>query len=108
VDQAGSGETESPAALAGRVVVDPHHERVGTVTDVLSDDRAEHQWAVVKTGALSGEHFMPLEDAYVDVDGSIVVRLNKAAVRHAPRVGSDHDLTAERRHDLRVYYGILT
>jgi hypothetical protein len=100
------GQDEPPAACAGRVVVDTHRAKVGTVTDVLSDDRGAQHWAVVKTGALSGEHFMPLEDAYVDTAGRLVVRLNKTAVRHAPRVGAHHVLTAQRQRELRVYYGI--
>ena len=52
----------APIALAGHAVVDPRMAKVGTVTDVLFDDRAaEPRWAVVKTGVLSGEHLVPLD-----------------------------------------------
>jgi hypothetical protein len=101
-----SGDDISTSALAGRIVVDAHYSKVGTVTDILVDDRAARHWAVVKTGALSGEHLMPLDEVCVDTDGRLVVRLNKTAVKHAPRVGAHHALTAEQRRELRAYYGI--
>lgn len=105
-DSSGSGERETPVTLTGRIVVDTHLAKVGTVTDVLVDDRAAVRWAVVKTGVLSGEHLMPLEDTYVDTDGRLVGPLNKTIVKHAPRVRGDHVLTIENRNALRDYYNI--
>jgi sporulation protein YlmC with PRC-barrel domain len=90
--------------LTGRTVVDNRAERVGRVTDVLFDGGSPN-WAVVKTGLLSGEHFVPLEHTYVDVDGHLVVPLEKASVKRAPRAGRDHVITAQARHQLRDYYG---
>ena len=97
----------SPVALAGHAVVDPQMAKVGTVTDVLFDDRAaEARWAIVKTGILSGEHLVPLENTYVDADGRLVVPLSRANIKHAPRVGRDHVLTPGAQRELRDYYGI--
>jgi hypothetical protein len=102
----GSGHDEPAVALTGRTVVDSHLARVGKVTDVLADDRVAARWAVVKTGVLSGEHFMPLEASYVDTAGRLVAPLSKSAVKRAPRVRSDHVLTIETRRKLRDYYNI--
>jgi hypothetical protein len=103
----GSSEAEDqPRALTGHPVVDTRLARVGTVTDVLFDDRAVPGWAVVKTGLLGGEHFVPLQYTYVDADGRLVVPLKKADIKHAPRVRRDHVLTRETRRELRDYYGI--
>ncbi len=100
----GSGGGESSVPLTGRTVVDSRQGKVGTVTDVLVDDRAASRWAVVKTGVFSGEHFMPLEDSYVDTAGRLVAPLTKTAVKRAPRVRSDHILTLEARRELSEYY----
>jgi hypothetical protein len=98
---------DAPVALAGHTVVDSRLARVGKVTDVLFDDRAAvPRWAIVKTGVLSGEHFVPLDHTYVDTEGRLVVPLNKSNVRRAPRVPRDHVLTPEAQLELRDYYGI--
>jgi hypothetical protein len=102
----GSGDNGSPITLTGRLVVDPHLAKIGTVTDVLSDDVGARRWAIVKTGVLSGERVMPLEDTYVDTDGRLVATINKAIVKHAPRVRGDHVLTVENRRELRDYYNV--
>ena len=101
-------ETEdAPVSLAGHAVVDTRLARVGKVTDVLFDDRAaEPRWAVVKTGILGGEHFVPLDHTYVDSEGRLVVALNKSNIKRAPRVPRDHVLTPETQRQLRDYYGI--
>ena len=91
--------------LTGRTVLDIRAARVGTVTDVLFDERRP-DWAVVKTGPLSGEHFVPLGHTYIDLDGRLVVPLHKAEVKRAPRAGRDHVITAQARHELRDYYGV--
>jgi hypothetical protein len=103
---AGSSDHDSPLTLTGRLVVDTQFAKIGTVTDVLSDDVGARRWAIVKTGVFSGEHVMPLEDTYVDTDGRIVATINKAVVKLAPRVRGDHVLTVEDRRELRDYYNV--
>jgi sporulation protein YlmC with PRC-barrel domain len=99
-------ETEArPMTLTGRTVLDSRAARVGKVTDVLFDEGST-DWAVVKTGPLSGEHFVPLEQTYVDEDGRLVVSLDKAEIKRAPRAGRDHVITSQFRSQLRDYYGI--
>jgi hypothetical protein len=102
---------DRPMTLTGRTVLDNRSARVGTVTDVLFDDHSRDldprpDWAVVKTGPLSGEHFVPLERTYVDADGRLVVPLDKADIKRAPRVGRDHVITSRARNQLRDYYGL--
>jgi sporulation protein YlmC with PRC-barrel domain len=92
-------------SLTGRTVLDNRAERVGKVTDVLFDDESA-DWVVVKTGLLRGEHFVPLEHTYVDEDGHLVVPLEKAHIKRAPRAGREHVITSQSRHQLRDYYGI--
>jgi hypothetical protein len=96
---------EPDTPLAGRAVVGARHDHVGTVTDVFFDDRGAPQWATVRTGALSGEHFMPLRESYLDEHGRLVVPLDKITVKRAPRVRRDHMLTLATRRGLRDYYG---
>jgi len=98
---------DETTALTGRVVVDARLEKVGTVTDVIFDDReGAARWAVVKGGPLRVEHFVPLDGSYVDLDGRLVVGLEKTDVRRSPRARRDHLLTSEARRELRDYYGI--
>jgi hypothetical protein len=93
--------------FTGNVAVDVHHQKIGTVTDVLYDERNEvPRWAVVKMGALRGERLMPLADSYVTEDGKVVVALEKNSVKHAPRARRDHVLTIDLRRQLRDYYNI--
>jgi hypothetical protein len=99
-----SPEEDPPIALTGRTVLDTRSAKVGKVTDVLSDD-SRPDWAVVKTGPLSGEHFVPLASTYVDAEGRLIVPLFRAEVRRAPRAGRDHVITPQARNELRDYYG---
>jgi hypothetical protein len=101
-------EQERPRiSLTGHDVVDAQMTKVGTVTDVLSDDRSLPKWAVVKTGVFGGERFVPLERTYLDAEGRLVVPLTKGDIKRAPRVRGDHVLTSEVQQELRDYYGLL-
>jgi len=98
---------EGTPRLTGNPVLDASLEKVGTVTDVLFDDGDNApRWAVVKTGFLGGEHFVPLDETYLDENGRLVVPLTKMTIRHAPRARRDHILTLQARRELRDYYGI--
>jgi hypothetical protein len=96
---------DRPMTLTGRTVLDSRSSRVGKVTDVLFDE-GSLDWAVVKTGPLSGEHFVPLESTYVDANGRLIVPLFKGEIKRAPRVGRDHLITSQARNELRDYYGL--
>ena len=98
-------DDEFRRGLTGHDVVDTQMVKVGTVTDVLYDERdASARWAIVKTSAVGGEHIVPLDDTYLDQVGRLVVSFDKATVRRAPRARRDHTLTLEVRRALRDFY----
>jgi hypothetical protein len=95
------------ARLTGHAVVDARQDKIGKVTDVIFDDRGAPQWVVVRTGVLSGEHFMPLGESYLDHNDRLVVPLDKDTIKRAPRARRDHVLTLATRRGLRDYYGVV-
>jgi sporulation protein YlmC with PRC-barrel domain len=98
---------DEATALAGRVVMDTRLASVGTVTDVIFDERAgAPRWAVVKTGLFRSEHLVPLEGSYLDRAGRLVVALDKTDVKRSPHVRRDHVLTSGARLELRDFYGV--
>jgi len=106
-DQSHDRPTERPSGLAGHAVVDHHLKAVGTVTDVLFDEReAAPLWAVVRTGMLGGEHYVPLADSYVDTNGRLVLPHAKYSIKHAPRAGRDHVVTRDVALKLHDYYNV--
>ncbi len=95
-----SGLSEAP-------VVDMKLQPVGKVTDVLFDDREFlPRWAVVKTGVFGGERFVPLQNAYMDEAGRLVVPFDKISIKRAPKPRGDHVLSPEVAKELRDYYGV--
>jgi hypothetical protein len=97
--------TGRPPGLAGHAVVDNHLKPVGTVTDVLFDERERSPvWAIVRTGVLRGEHFVPLAHSYVDDDGRLVVPHEKYSIRHAPRARRGRVVTRAVVLKLHDYY----
>jgi hypothetical protein len=103
----GETQIENFPTLTGHAVFDNQLRRVGVVTDVLYDERVQlPRWAVVKTGAVRGEHFVPLAASYVDQDGRLVVPHDKASIKRAPRAGRDHIVTREIALELRDYYNV--
>ena len=45
---------DEPTNLTGHAVLDDHHNKVGTVSDVLYDERGSARWAVVDPGVRCG------------------------------------------------------
>ncbi len=98
---------EPMTGLNDSTVVDTQLQPIGKVTDVLfADSEFTPRWAVVKTGFLGGEHFVPLQNAYVDEGGRLVVPFDKASIKRVPKPRGDHVLTPEVAKELREYYGI--
>ncbi|MDQ1466301.1 MAG: hypothetical protein QOH10_716 [Actinomycetota bacterium] len=91
--------------VSGHRMVSEAGDVIGRVNDVLVDETAvDAAWAVVRTGLTRSEHFVPLTNAYLGVDGSVVVPYDKNTVKRAPRAG-EHVLTAPVREELAGYYG---
>ena len=95
-----------PVALTGHVVVDDHHQKVGTVSDVLYDDRGEPRWAVVDPGPLRSEKFVPVEGSYVTERGDVVIPYGKDQVKHAPKAGRDHVMDSRMDSVLAKHYEV--
>jgi hypothetical protein len=99
--------TEKTTALAGHAVIDSHMDTVGTISYVLYDERElSPRWAVVKLGALRGQHFVPLADSYIDHDGRVVVPYEKTVIQRAPRARRAHMVDIRAARELRDYYGV--
>jgi|SRR5260221_9789696 sporulation protein YlmC with PRC-barrel domain len=92
--------------VLGRDVVTQNGETIGTVNDVLMDENADVDtaWAVVSTGRLRADRFVPLSESYRGADGNLVVPYDKSTVKHAPRA-DERVLTAPVRKKLTAYYG---
>jgi hypothetical protein len=94
-------------SIHGHRVVDQAFVDVGTVTDVVYDNREmEPRWAVVKTGLIGGERYVPLKDSYVADDGRLVVPYYRASIKRAPRPNREHVITTQDEKELRDYYGV--
>jgi hypothetical protein len=97
---------DKPPALAGLTVIDTEFKPIGKVTDVLYDELEQTpRWAVVQTGLLRNERYLPLADSYLDEGDRLVVPHNKMSIKHAPRARRDHVVTREVARELRDYYG---
>ena len=104
-ETAESTESRDLQVLGHRMVTE-RGSVIGRVNDVLIDETAttDDAWAIVSTGVLRSEHFVPLTSAYLAVDGDVVVPYDKGTIKHAPRA-DDHVLTSPVRKELAEYYG---
>jgi hypothetical protein len=96
--------TNGDAAYRGHRVIDEQHRTVGRVTDVIFADDGTPRWAVVSAGLFRGEHLLPLQQAYISLDGDVVVPYDRRTVTKAPKVNRDHVLTQDVERDLEHYY----
>jgi hypothetical protein len=104
-------EHNDPSALqpqyVGQEAIDQRGGKIGKVTDVLSDDQTgQPAWAIVNTGLMRAEHFVPLVDAYETDQGRIVLAFDRETVKNSPRAGREHVLLRSTEEELRRYYGL--
>lgn len=90
--------------LTGHPVFDQHHDKVGTVSDVVYDDTGAPKWAIVDPGPLRPEKFVPVEGAYTTNDGDVVVPYDKSQVKSAPKAGRNHIMDSEVERELVRHY----
>ena len=100
----GAADRGEPTNLTGHTVLDDHHQKVGTVKDVLYDDGGDARWAVVDPGPMRSEKFVPVEGAYVTDTGDMVIPYGKEQVKHAPKAGRDHVLDSQTERELQDHY----
>ena len=96
------------ASLVGSNVTDPENNKIGTVGQVYVDPgTGRPNWATVKTGLFgTKQSFVPLDEADV-VGGDLRVPFSKDAVKDAPRVEDDAELSDAEEEELYAYYGGL-
>ena len=91
-------------SLTGHEVVDEHHHKVGTVSDVIYDDDGEARWAVVDPGPLRSEKYVPVEGSYMTEDGEVVIPYTKDVVKSAAKARRDHIVDPVTAHELEEHY----
>ena len=98
---------EDAPTMTGHAVVDANLDTIGKVTDVLYDDiEMAPRWAIVKLSGLFGsEHFVPVDEAYIDADENVIIPWDKSMIKGAPKATSDHILSPDQDRELVDYYG---
>ena len=102
-------DNEFTPHLTGQEVVGQRGESIGKAADVLYDDEATERptWVRVDHGLLHSKHtLIPLEGAYQEDNGTLVVPWNKDTVHRAPKVKTDVAMTKDLRDRLISYYGV--
>lgn len=90
----------------GTVLHGPDHEKIGTITDIISDATTlEPAWYEVKLGMLGGRHLVPVAPIKMAGD-EMVAPFTRDQVKHAPSVSGPIPFEDERielceHYDLR-------
>ena len=91
----------------GRTLVDRDGEKIGTVDEVYSDqDGGQPEWALVHTGLLGvKKSLVPLRGASPNGE-HVRVTVDKQAVKDAPSVEADQQLSEAEERQLFEHYGV--
>src|ERR1051325_11095025 len=94
-----SMQSYDPSGLRGSTVYAADGERIGTVDDVLEDDRGAAQYLEVTTGWLGGaRHVIPVHDLR-ESDGDLTLPYTRSQLEEAPTFGESElvDYAGEHR-----------
>jgi sporulation protein YlmC with PRC-barrel domain len=99
-------EMSDVQGLSGHKVIDNQGQKVGKVADVLFDEgTSQPQWALVEVGRLMRHQTaVPLQEAYRDDEGDLVVAYPADEVKQAPRLNAGTVLTHLEERHLREHY----
>ena len=98
---------DEPVTFSQSAVIDSGGNKLGVVSDVVSDNRTlEPRWLVVDVGVLRTSHYVPAEGAYKTEDGEVVVPFTKETVKESPRVHRNHVIGPDHERELYEYYGL--
>jgi uncharacterized protein (TIGR02271 family) len=98
-----STQRDRADALYGRTVYSSDGEKLGTVDDVLVDDRGEPVYIETKKGLFSGKrHVVPVSGMAASGD-DLTVAYTKEQLENAPSF--DDEVDYERERQLGSYYG---
>jgi hypothetical protein len=103
-DSTSDADRRADDAYRGHRVVDDHHRPIGKVTDVIYDETGIAKWAVVSPGVFRAEHFLPLDNTYLSLEGNLVVPFDKRTVSRSPKAERDHVLSPITERALEQYY----
>ncbi len=103
-DSMSDAERRADDAYRGHRVVDDHHRPIGKVTDVIYDETGIAKWAVVSPGVFRAEHFLPLDNTYLSLEGNLVAPFDKRTVSRSPKAERDHVLSPITERALEHYY----
>jgi hypothetical protein len=91
-------------AYRGHRVVDDHHRPIGKITDVIYDEAGVAKWAVVSPGMFRAEHFLPLDNTYLSLEGNLVAPFDKRTVSQSPKAERNHALSPVTERVVEQYY----
>jgi hypothetical protein len=100
-----SMQSFDPSDLRGRTVYAADGERIGTVDEVLEDDRGAAQYLEVTTGWRGGaRHVIPVYDLR-DSDDDLTLPYTRSQLEEAPTFGESEILDYAGEHRLGGHYG---
>ena len=90
----------------GRDLVDNDGDKIGSIEDIYLDrETDEPEWAVVTTGLFGTKRtFVPLSEAQPG-DDAVRVPFEKSAVKDAPKIDADGELSRDEERALYQHYG---
>ncbi len=91
----------------GRTIVDADGEKIGTLDEIYLDEQTgQPEWALVHTGLFGRKSsFVPLAGAAPDGE-DVRVRYSKDAVKDAPSIEPEGELSQDEESTLYAHYGI--
>jgi sporulation protein YlmC with PRC-barrel domain len=100
-------EKDRMLQFRGQQLTDRDGEKIGRLEEIYLDaDSGEPEWALVHTGLFGTKRtFVPLGGA-TEADGQLQVPLEKAAVKDAPQVEPNGQLTKDEEAQLYRHYGL--
>ena len=101
-------EVRDVHTLLGRTAYDVDGDRLGTITGAYLDNATGRpSWVTVERGGLfrTTRTFVPMDGVEV-VDGGVRVAVPADAVRRAPHVDDDRELTRTDEEELLRHYGL--
>lgn len=96
------------APYVGSRVVDAHHRWIGKVRDVVCDERGVPRWAVVRLGLFQPEHYVPLDNVWLTLEGELVVPFDRRTVTRSPRAEPARALSPSAELVVEQYYRLAS
>jgi uncharacterized protein (TIGR02271 family) len=100
-------DTQRVAAWRGRTAVDNDGDKIGEIKEIYLDRQSgQPQWALVSTGLLKGQSFVPLQGATDEGADSVRFPYEKSLIKDAPSIDADQELSPEEEQTLYRHYNV--